>query len=636
MGRPYNLELAEMSQTYDWAIGCSIQELANSIQILRDNPFLSIGSGGSLTVAAYWAMVHEAWTGMPAKHGTPLDLLALPSASKYAIGLVSARGSNPDIVKAFESASLGESDGLVAITFAKGSKLASLRKKFPWVRVVSFRPPVARDGFLATNSLLSFMLLLYRAYAAAAQQKICVPPKLPDPRTTITLAEYPSKTYSILYAGWAVAAAIDLESKFVESGLADVHSADFRNFAHGRHHWLARRGETTTVVALETPQWSDLADKTLAVLPPSTKIIRLQSSNDGPLGAIELVNGGLSLIGQISTQQEFDPGKPTVPVFGRKLYHMTFRPYRKRHIKPSTELLLNRKLGWLRTQKPATAISASKAALARYLDILRTTEFNGIVFDYDETLCPAANRSGCLPTEISMELNQIVEHNVILGIASGRGRSVGQAMRESLPQATWDKVIVGYYNGGHVARLSEGDPPRHGDMASSLTSFVSLLQNHLQLSRICKIEPRPCQITLTPYENIATDSILEAVFELLMSERHPDIFVTHSSHSVDVLGPGVTKLSVVDACIDHFPATDRNVNILRIGDSGRWCGNDFDLLSTPLSLSVAACPINLSWAWNLAPPGHRGPQATLDYINVMQFSENIFSLDIDRLVGRTP
>ena len=73
---------------------------------------------------------------MPAKHGTPLDLLALPSFSNYSIGLVSARGSNPDIVKAFESASLGESRGLVAITFAESSKLANHGKKYPWARVV--------------------------------------------------------------------------------------------------------------------------------------------------------------------------------------------------------------------------------------------------------------------------------------------------------------------------------------------------------------------------------------------------------------------------------------------------------------------------------------------------------------------
>ena len=634
MGRPYSLELAELAQTYEWAVDCSIQELAEAIQHLRDHPFFSIGSGGSLTAAAYWAMVQEKWTGMPSKHGTPLDLLALPSTRNYAIGLVSARGSNPDIVKAFESASLGESRGLVAITFAEGSKLDVRGKKYPWAKLVNFRPPIGRDGFLATNSLLSSMVLIHRAYAAAFCSELDLPPRLPEPRMSGTLPEPPSTTYSILYAGWAAVAAKDIESKLVEGGLADAHYADLRNFAHGRHHWLARRGETTTIVALVTPEWSGLLNKTLAVLPPSTRIIRLESSNDGPFGAIELVNGGLRLIGKIASQQGFDPGKPSVPEFGRKLYHMSLNSIGKSHKKLSTDLLLSRKLGGPTARWPASTLTTSTEALARYLDKLRTTKFQGVVFDYDETLCPSANRFGCLPTDISTALTKIVEHGVILGIASGRGRSLGHAMRESLDYRVWDKVVVGYYNGGCVLRLSEGDPASKGEMAPALANFCDLLQKHSQLPEMCEIEPRPYQITLTPRANVPITSVLELILELKAVNGTLGVSVTRSSHSVDVLGPGVSKLSVVEACLNQITENGEEAHILRVGDSGTWCGNDLHLLSTPFSLSVADCPMNPSWAWNLAEPGNRGPQAALDYINIMQFNRGSFSLGIDRLVGR--
>lgn len=634
MGRPYNLELSELAQTYEWAIDCCIQELVEAIRSLRDHPFISIGSGGSLTAAAYWAMVQEKWTGMPSKHGTPLDLLTLPSTTNYAVGLVSARGSNPDIIKAFESASLGESRGLVAISFAEGSKLDTRGKKFPWAKVVNFRPPIGRDGFLATNSLLSSMVLIHRAYAAASCNELDLPTKLPEPRTSGTLKEPPSTTYSILYAGWAAAAAMDIESKLVEGGLADAHCADLRNFAHGRHHWLARRGETTTIVALATPDWSDFLNKTLAVLPPNTRIIRLESSVDGPLGAIELVNGGLRLIGDIASQQAFDPGKPRVPEFGRKLYHMSLTSISKRHRKPSTDLLLSRKFGGPTVRWPASTLSTSKEALARYLDILRTTKFQGVVFDYDETLCPSANRFGCLPTDISTALTEIVEQSVILGIASGRGRSVGHSMRESLDHRFWEKVIVGYYNGACILRLSEGDPTRKGEMAPSLAHFCELLQNHSKLPEMCEIEPRPYQITLTPRVNVPATSVLEITLELAAVNGTPGISVTRSSHSIDVLGPGVSKLSVVEACLDHIVEKRDDAHILRVGDSGKWFGNDLHLLSSPFSLSVADCPMNPLWAWNLAAPGHRGPQAALDYINIMQFKRASFSLAIDRLVRR--
>ena len=632
MGRAYGVELKELAQTYEWAARCPIQELSEAIHDLRDYPLLSIGSGGSLTVAAYWAMVQELWTGMPAKHGTPLDLLAHPSLSNYSIGLVSARGSNPDIVKAFEAASLGESRGLVAITFAESSKLANHGKEYPFARVVNFHPPIGKDGFLATNSLLSFMVLIHRAYAAAAGRETTLPSRLPEPWTNGTQLAPTPTTYSILYAGWATPAAMDIESKLVEGGLADVHYADLRNFAHGRHHWLARRGEKTTVLALVTPEWAELADKTLAVLPPRTRIVRLESSNDGPLGAIELVNGGLSLIGEIASLQAFDPGRPKVPEFGRKIYRMNLGSIRRNHTKPSTDLLLRRKLGGPPARWPTSTIAATKEALVGYLVTLRTARFQGVVFDYDETLCPTANRFGRLPTKISEALTRIVDHGVTLGIASGRGRSVGQAVRESLEQEVWERVIVGYYNGGCVLALSEGDPPRSGKMEPSLASFNTTLQGHSHLQELCEIEPRPFQITLTPRRDVPATWILELVLELAAVDRPPGIAVTRSSHSIDVLGPGVSKLSVVDACIDQITERGEESNVLRVGDSGTSSGNDLQLLSTPLSLSVADSPMNPSWAWNLAAPGRRGPQAALDYINAMAFGSGNFTLDIDRLV----
>lgn len=628
------MELADLAQTYEWAIGCPIQDLAKAVRNLRGHPFYSVGSGGSLTAAAFWAMVQEKWTGMPSKYGTPLDFLTLPTTSNYAVGLVSARGSNPDIVNAFESASLGESEHIVAISYAEGSKLDISRKKYPWTKLVKFRPPIGKDGFLATNSLLSTMVLIYRAYAVDACSELDLPPRLPEPMVSGILPESSSTTYSILYAGWAAAAAMDIESKLVEGGLADAHYADLRNFAHGRHHWLARHGETTTVVALVTPEWTGLLNRTLGVLPPSTRIIRLESSNDGPLGAIELVNGGLRLIGQIASQQGFDPGKPRVPEFGRRLYHMNLNSASKRQTKPSIDLLLNRKLGGPMAQWPARTIATSTVALTKYLHTLRTTKFQGIVFDYDETLCPSENRFGSLPADIADALTSIVGHGVILGIASGRGRSVGHAMRESLDQCIWEKVIIGYYNGGCVLRLSEGEPPRKGEMDPELASFCNQIWEHSHLPEMCEIEPRPYQITLTPRFNVPATSVLDLVLELSAVYETSSISVTRSSHSIDVLGPGVSKLSVVEACLDKIPEKREEAHVLRIGDSGTWCGNDLHLLSTPFSLSVADCPINPSWAWNLATPGHRGPQAALDYIKIMQFNRDSFSLGIDRLLGR--
>jgi predicted ATPase len=75
-------------------------------------------------------------------------------------------------------------------------------------------------------------------------------------------------TLAILYSIPLQPAAVDLESKFVEAALGCVHLADYRNFAHGRHHWLAKRGNTTAVLALTADLEKKLAQKTLQLLPP--------------------------------------------------------------------------------------------------------------------------------------------------------------------------------------------------------------------------------------------------------------------------------------------------------------------------------------------------------------------------------
>jgi hypothetical protein len=54
--------------------------------------------------------------------------------------------------------------------------------------------------------------------------------------------------------------------------------------------------------------------------------------------------------------------------------------------------------------------------------------------------------------------------------------------------------------------------------------------------------------------------------------------------------------------------------VLRIGDRARWPGNDFALLASPHGLSADEVSPDPGAAWNFAPAGHRGAQATLGYL----------------------
>ena len=631
MGRPYTRELGELSHTYQWATRVDVAELSEAIQRIRNFPLFSIGSGGSLTAAAYWASMHELETGYPSKYGTPLDLVSLPSVKPYAIGLVSARGNNPDIVNALEFAFLGEAKGLVSVTHSTSSKLSAKAQRYRMADVVSFEPPVKRDGFLATNSLLSSMIHIYRAYCRLSGKDPSLPADIPE--SDISGEPTGSLTYSIIFAGWARMAAIDLESKLVEGALADVQFADIRNFAHGRHNWIAKRGESTAIVALVTPQWKDLFDRTLALIPSDVRVIRLETANEGPLGAIELVHGVMKLIGKISSLQGIDPGRPTVPLFGRNLYHLKAKGTKSREKKPSFDLLLHRKFGNSTGQQHLSPVNTTKKALKCYLDALRTTHFGGVVFDYDETLCPAENRFGPLPSNVSGALKRILENDVVVGVATGRGKSAGMALRESLDKRFWEKIIVGYYNGGQILRLSEGDPQKGDAMSPQLSSFLDVIRENTQLVQLCEVEERPSQITLNPLENVPQSTLHQLVLELVLEQKMRHISVVLSSHAVDVLAPDVSKHLVVQACLDECQGSRPSSHILRIGDSGSWSGNDFSLLSTCFGLSSANCPVNVAWSWNLAAPGHVGPEATLDYIRAMKFDHGGFSVNVKALVG---
>jgi hypothetical protein len=76
-----------------------------------------------------------------------------------------------------------------------------------------------------------------------------------------------------------------------------------------------------------------------------------------------------------------------------------------------------------------------------------------------------------------------------------------------------------------------------------------------------------------------------------------------------------------------------NAQVLCIGDRGCWSGNDFDLLREPFSLSVDEVSPDPTTCWNLAPAGHRGVQATLDYLGAMQVGDSGLHLDLEE-IGR--
>ena len=101
------------------------------------------------------------------------------------------------------------------------------------------------------------------------------------------------------------------------------------------------------------------------------------------------------------------------------------------------------------------------------------------------------------------------------------------------------------------------------------------------------------------------------------------IQVLESSHSIDVLAPGVSKRDLILACEEVAKRIGNPGVAFCIGDRGEWPGNDYDFLSTPYSVSVDTVSPDPDSCWNLSQAGHRGVQATLGYLKSLHIEGGV-------------
>jgi hydroxymethylpyrimidine pyrophosphatase-like HAD family hydrolase len=696
-----------------------------------------VGSGGSLSACRLLAQVHEHLCAAPALALTPWEFLQRAYTEDTNVLLLSAGGSNPDILAAATHAVRSEYHAIGAACARQGSALEEQLGTCRHATVLAFALPTGKDGFLATNTLLATCVLLVRGYAAAGALDDALPitlPALADEAGTLasgdapggphhptagratdsavlddTLADASSAEHVagavrgataaisgshgasrlgavlgrphllVLASGWAAAAATDLESKWSEAGFGAVTVTDPRNFAHGRHTGLARRAADMAVLALATPADRHLLGRTLAVLPATVPAACVETALDGAPGALDLLLRVFSLTGAMGARVDLDPGRPTVPEFGRRLYHMS--PERRGRARgaaaPGVDDAVWR---WLHRKLPAPVLAAASPSARTawvtrahaWIKEIEAARFGSVVFDYDGTLCEADERLTRPAATVGRELARLIADGARVGIATGRGRSVLPPLRAILPPETWSSVLVGLYNGGVLLSLADECPtevPHH----PAVIRAAAALESSPVVHALADVEVRPTQVTLRARQALPTGLLRRAVSETLLEQVALDITpddapyrpeslfsevqVLESSHSLDLIPRSVSKCRVVDvlagarvAAVDATaPNTARrdgleagteagtgarasNTNIhrgarrrlasplavLRIGDQGRLHGNDVALLAHPHGLSVEAASTSLNGCWNIAPPGERRTAALLRYLRALQ------------------
>ncbi len=615
MGKPYAAELELLEGTYGWAMESDVSEIVRFAKDGAGAPLYAVGSGGSFSAAALAALLHQR-TGRMAKCLTPLEFLGQESVDRDCSALmVTAGGDNPDILAAFDRAVDLGIENIGAVCASTGNRLTGRAAGAPGATIHAARPPTGRDGFLATNTLVATLTWMCRAYVEAHSMPYHIPDwdllvdnegagRGPGADAEGGIGSLSGKdTVICLHGYWGSVAAIDFESKMSEAGLANVQRADYRSFAHGRHNWLDKNRGRTGVLALVEPGCERVAGSTLELVPSHTPKAAIRTEHEGPPASMSLTAQILHAVRIFGESRGIDPGRPGVADFGRKMYHLRIPRTADQGLTDAEKLALRIKFGRCDAGSPAARKRTKD--LRGFLGRMAEAKFGAIVFDYDGTLCDAQCRSGLPSEDTAVLLNRLLRSGIAVGIATGRGKSARESLREIVPSQHWGKMLVGYYNCAEVGPLEDDSRPDAGPCKDKhMLDALDLLRGRGLVTAGAKVTFRSKQITV---EDAKTGELGPILTAEKASPKLRNVKIVESSHSIDILHKDVSKLNMVKQIQEALPDGDQ---VLCIGDMGRWPGNDSELLSHPHSLSVGTVPAGAGTCWNLSPPAKRGEAAT--------------------------
>lgn len=624
MGKLYEKELLKINQTIRETIALDTEIIEKFLAL--EAPTLIVGSGGSFS-AAKGIEYQLNYMGVNAKAITPLQLEDHRNTLYISkVILLTAKGNNNDIINAFEYCEKFESLAILCLCLSTKSKI---RKKFRqnghlflWEKDMTF----GSDGYLSVNSLAAMMGIMAKAiYDYSGDEYFKVTEENFMAMDTETINKYCNKailekeTLIVLHGGGTTQVAVDLESKFSEAALGNVLLVDFRNFAHGRHFWMSERGENTGIVALIDAEHQKIAEKTLHLVPSEVESEIVVVKKSGMNGILELYIEMFCIVYAAGKRLGINPGKPKVPDYGRKLYHVNFRYQSvdviKKIDKSPVLRAAYRKFGGYSEQN--VLFQKYEKEAEDFWHTLTRTKWSALVFDYDGTLHWKGKEESEVERHIFSLLNELLSYGVVIGIATGRGKSVRQEMQKKIETQYWNMVGIGYYNGAVGGWLGDDSMPANKEpideqlsglydsvsRVEELTSYISGLE-----------EPKPKQWSLGLRSRQGKD-----IAEAILCEKvwqNQTLKIVASSHSVDVIEKNTSKKNIIGFLKSKYE--DLKIEeCLFIGDSGSYGGNDFEML-TMNGLSVDLVSRQMDSCWNFAPLGKRQLEATLYYLQHMK------------------
>jgi len=627
----YDNEIQHFPATYHAAMCKDISSLQDAIVSASESSIIGVGSGGSFTVASLLCNLHEAYTGRVSRPATPLEVICNPTLSSSSpVFVISAEGKNPDVIEATKRARRHSARSVHVVVNRNKCPLIEVVDKLSGIKIHS-HDLTEKDGYLATNSLLLDALLFARAYSELNTANNNLPSEFSELRINndqtfddwnetakLFVKECVARgSLTVVYSPLLKPIAVDLESKLSEAALLHTQFTDLRSYAHGRHLWLAKRPKDCAILAITEPFIHSLWENMQAHFPNEVPTLAMRLPGATPRDLIVGLIAQMYIISAIARELGCDPGKPPVPQFGRELYYLDIQKFIPN---PSEEddAAENSKSRVLGAQWPSPRnCQVMQRAKKSFVETLEKQNFKAIIFDYDGTICRSQRTNTPPPKEILKHIEQLIHSGIIIGIASGRGGSIQECLKQSLPPEILEKIYLGLYNGGEICNAVTA--PKKSQEVSEFLSHTTRIIRRLQSIGVPITDIRtthPYQVSIRFREGLSIDHMWFVIADALHQAGLDSYHIVKSKHSIDILATGVTKsrlvAHVVQKCnIDPY-------EILTIGDQGAWPGNDSALLEHRFSLSVDAPSRRLDRGWKIAPSHLSDVDATLWYLQCLK------------------
>ena len=307
----------------DQTLSADLNPIRNFLFSNPSEPLIATGSGGAETAGEFAALLYRARGGV-AVSVSPYTLNSYSDAAlKTAkVLLVSKGGHNDDIVFATRRALEVNPDRTAAVNFSDSDRNEARKVFLKAGSDKCFVVPMkgVHDGFVSTGTSLSYFAIFTRVFQPDVDLEKYK--ELPEHPFTLCLndgsplspADFkPVRSYIILHGSWGRPVANNLEGKLVECGLASAGVYDYRNYCHGRFIFTSNHLEDSAVVLLVSPRERDIVARTRAFLPPTTRLIIIETEHDAPEASLDLLIRTTEFYHSVCTATGVNPDSPKNP-----------------------------------------------------------------------------------------------------------------------------------------------------------------------------------------------------------------------------------------------------------------------------------------------------------------------------------